>query len=187
MIITIAGSPGAGKREIARSLAGRLGMRFVEIPDVRRALAQDNEVSDVELEAVGEHEYWTDREVDDYLEEFAASHENLVIASRFAFHLAPHSFKVRLSRDPLVTAHELARSHDDRYGDSPDEIVAALAERLDEDRERGRRYYGKDPHDPAHFDLVLDTSRLDDDRVVQLLSGALSSVKDGWNAESEHI
>lgn len=187
MIVTIAGSPGAGKREVGRALADRLGFRFLEVPDLRRALAKDHEVPDSELEAVGEHEFWTDHQVDEYLEELAASYENLVISSRFGFHLVPHSFKVRLECDPIVTAHRHVRRGVDRYGDSADEIVASLRKRIDEDRARGSRFYGKDPHDLSHFDLVLDVSSFEHDHVVELLSSALSSVKTLWTPESEHI
>lgn len=185
MIVTIAGSPGAGKREVGRALAQALGYRFLEIPDLRRALANDHEVSDSELEAVGEHEFWTDDQVDEYLEELAASYENLVISARFAFHLVPHSFKVHLSCDPIVLAHRFSRSGDDRYGDSVDEIAASFSKRLEEDRSRGLTFYRKDPHDPRHFDLVLDISRFEHGQIVDMLVSALSSVKEHW--QPEHI
>jgi len=183
MIITIAGAPGAGKREVGRAVAERLGFRFLEIPDVRRALAKDQEVSESELEAVGEHEFWTDAQVDEYLEELAVTYENLVISSRFGFRLVPHSFKVRLECDPLITAHRLLHRGEDRYGDSVDETVASLTSRIADDRIRGMRYYGADPHEASHFDLVLDVSRFEHDHVVEILSAALSGVKSRFGPE----
>lgn len=180
MIVTIAGSPGAGKREVGRALAHRLGFTFFDVPALRRALAKDRNVSESEFEAAGEHEYWTDDEVDSYLEELGATYENIVVSSRFGFSLIDHSFKVRLSCDPIVTAHRLRTQDDDSYGDTVDEIVATLNDRIRKDSERGMRFYGRDPHDPEGFDLVLDVSKLEHDDVVELLSSALTPLKATW-------
>ena len=187
MIITIAAAPGAGKREIAAIMARRLGFRCVTIPDLRRSLARDRDVSESELLGVDESEFWTDEQVDEHLEELAASYENLIVASRFGFHLVPHSFKVMLLCDHLIAAQRLRARGDDRYGVGIDEVVSAIIERVAADRERGKRFYSIDPHDPAHFDLVLDTSRLEVEQTVDLLTSGIASLKDSWSNGPEHI
>lgn len=187
MIITVSASPGAGKRSIAKLMSEELGFRCVTIPDLRRSLARDRDVSDVELVAAGESDFWTDRQVDEHLEEVSASYENLVIASRFGFALVPHSFKILLVCDPLVTAQRLRSSGDDRYGVSIDEVVSSIRERLEHDRDRGARFYDVDPHDPAHFDLVLDTSRLTHEQTVDLLTSGIARLKESWCDGPEHI
>ena len=187
MIITLSGSPGARKREIAHLMSERLGFRCVTIPDLRRSLARDRDVSDTELLGAGESNFWTDQQIDEHLEEISASFENLVVASRFGFTIVPHSFKVLLVCDPIITAQRLRSSGDDRYGVSIDEVVASIRERIAHDRERGARFYDVDPHDPAHFDLVLDTSRLTHEQTVDVLTSGIAHLKDSWSGRHEHI
>jgi CMP/dCMP kinase len=187
VIITISASPGAGKRMIARLMSERLGFRCVTIPDLRRSLARDHDVSDAELLAAGESDYWTDGQVDEHLEEMSASFENLIIASRFGFMLVPHSFKIMLVCDPIVSAHRLRSLGEDRYGLSIDEVVFSINERIAADRERGMRFYDTDPHDPSHFDLVLDTSRLTPEQTVDMLTSGIACLKESWSDRPEHI
>lgn len=185
MIVTISGTPGAGKTAIAKRVAAEIGFSFSSIADLRQRLSRENELSEAENE---NHELWTDDQIDEYLEEIGASYDNLIIASRFAFHLVPHSFKVLLTCDPLVAARRLVRRRDERYGEELGEIEAAITERIEKDRARGTRFYGKDPHDPKHFDLVLDLSRLDEDEAVGLLTAGLGSLSGIWkNSGPEHI
>jgi|OM-RGC.v1.024173085 Cytidylate kinase len=143
MIITIAGSPGVGKREVGRALASRLGFRFLDVAGLRLSLARERGLLDEDTE-----HFLTDQEIDEYIEELSATYENLVIASRFAHMFVRDAFKVRIDR-----SIENARS--------------------EEDRERGMRFYGGDPHDPNRFDLALDVSSLDHDRIVELLESMI--------------
>ena len=187
MIITISATPGAGKHDVARSVAERLGFRYVSMTDVRRRLARDRDVTEEELVAGGENEFWTDREVDEHLEEIAASFENMVVASRFGFTLIPHSFKVFLSCDPLIAAQRLRSSGEERYGVSFDEVVESIRSRISSDRERGLSFYRIDPHDPSHFDLVLDISRLNREQTVDVLTSSIGRLRNSWSLEPERI
>lgn len=188
MIVTVSGSPGAGKTAIAKRLAEALGYSFSSIADIRRRVSRERGVSASELEQTGENEYWTDDEIDEYLEEMGASYDNVVIASRFGFHLVPGSFKVLLVCDPAIAARRLIEAGEDRYGENLDEAIAALEQRASEDRQRGARFYGKDPHDPNNYDLVLDISRLEESDAVAVLSSGLGSINETWeNSGPEHI
>jgi cytidylate kinase len=65
------------------------------------------------------------------------------------------AFKVWLTCDEDERIRRLV----DRDGADPDEQRRATRERVAQESDRYRRYYGADPSDPSIYDLVLDSTR----------------------------
>jgi len=164
MIITIAGLPGAGKTSAARELAKRLGKRFFSIGDLRGQMAMERGITIDELNASG-----TDSDVaaDEFQKKLAATEDDIILEGRLSWYFVPRSFKVLMSVDPVEGARRIfsekkvkgsARADEHSYA-TIGETQAALAARMQSDRERYQQLYGiGDFVDPKNFDLVVDTT-----------------------------
>src|SRR5512135_2381569 len=96
MIITITGTPGAGKTSVAKELAKRLGMKFYSVGAIRGQMAIDRGITIHELNAMGTE---SDVIADQKQKELGASGENLIIEGRLSWFFIPDSFKVLVTVD----------------------------------------------------------------------------------------
>jgi CMP/dCMP kinase len=165
MIISIAGSAGCGKTSTARSLAGRLGYTYYSVGGLRGRIAQEMGLTIDGLNALGEQDPSTDRIADEYQRELGRKEDNFVIEGRLAWHFIPHSFKVYLTCDVDEAARRVffARKQETDRSDEPlykdlGEAKRVLTERTASDVRRYEKHYGLNYQDPAHYDLVLDTT-----------------------------
>ncbi len=181
MIISISGKAGSGKSTIAERLAQTLGYQRYYIGGLRRKMAADRGLTLEELNALGEREAWTDREVDEYAAQLGKTEDNFVIEGRTMFHFIPHSLKLFLDVSEeegarRIFSHLQAGASKDRNEarnlHSIDDVLAANRKRLASDILRYRTHYGiENVYDPKHFDLWLDTTRLNPDAVFERVLG----------------
>ena len=160
MIITISGMPGSGKSTVGKLLAAKLGYRFYSMGDLRGKMATERGMTIDELNAVGEREGWTDRDVDEYQKKLGETEDNFVFDGLISFHFIPQAFKVFLDIDPRVAA---ARIHADARPDEEtvrtvEERQAQIAKRIASNESRYQKHYGVTFRDQSKFDLVIDTS-----------------------------
>ncbi len=181
MIITIAGTPGAGKTTIARLLSQRLGIPWYSVGDLRGKMAQERGMTIDQLNALGEREAFTDTEVDEYQRQLGTSGQSFIMEGRLSWHFIPHSFKVFLTADPAIAGRRLhqARLKNNERSDeplytSPEDAAHYAAERIACDQRRFEKYYGVDFLNPTCFDLAIDTSnRLTAQETVDEILAAL--------------
>ena len=180
MIISISGMPGSGKSTVARLLAKKLGIRRYSMGDMRRELARRKGLVLGELNKIGESEDWTDREVDDYQKRLGETEDNFVVEGRTSFFLIPKSFKVFLEVNPRTGAERIFRHmkevdrNEGRF-DSVEDLIASLKKREESDRKRYLKYYKIDITDRTQYDLILDTTDLKPEQVVDKILEAISS------------
>lgn len=166
MIISITGAPGSGKTSVGKLLAERLGYRFYSVGGLRGKMALDRGIRLDELNRIGETDASTDTSIDDYQKELGAQEDDFVIEGRLSWHFIPHSFKVLLTCDTTEAARRVFQARqEDREGRadepeyaSPEEAQKAIEERIASDVRRYKKYYDLDYRDPAHYDLVVDTT-----------------------------
>jgi len=175
MIITLSGMPGSGKSTIGDMLARKLGCKRYSMGDLRGKMAMDRGMTIDELNALGETEDWTDKQVDEYQEKLGKEEDNFVIDGRLSFYFIPHSFKVFLDVDPLegakrVFAHQRP---DEARANSVEELQERMRQRADHDDRRYRKYYGISFRDRSKFDLVIDTTQLTPGEIVDRILQAL--------------
>lgn len=172
MIISIAGMPGTGKTSCARILSERLGgWPTYSAGGLRGKMATDRGMTIDQLNALGEHEAFTDKEVDAYQAELGRTEDNFIIEGRLAWHFIPQSFKVMLICAPAEAARrvfesrkdpsESAQRSDETNYQSVEETAKAIADRIASDARRYAKYYGVDYTDPKNYDLVIDTTSLE--------------------------
>ena len=170
MIITISGMPGSGKTTVGKLLAKKLGFSFYSIGDLRGKMAMEHGLTIDELNELGMKEEWTDKEADEYQKKVGTKEDNFVIESRLGFHFIPHSFKVFLKVNLKTGAERIFRDPrpDEKKRKSVEETIEGIRKRMENDRLRYRKYYGIDDFaDEKHFDLVIDTTNLTPEEVVE--------------------
>ena len=167
MIITISGLPGSGKSTVGKMLAKRLGFKFYSIGDLRGKWAVERGISINELNELGEREDWTDKKADDYQKGLGEREDGFVIDGRLSFHFIPESFKVFLTVKMSEGARRiLDDDRPDEKGSSAEGLEHSLGERIESDDKRYRKLYGVDFRDEHNYDLVIDTTSLTPQRVV---------------------
>ena len=183
MIITLSGLPGSGKTTIASMLAERLGVPWYSMGDLRGKMAADRGMTIDQLNALGESEAFTDKEVDDYQAKLGTGAESFVIDGRLSWHFIPQAFKVFLYVDPVEGARRVfeaqkthARADEAAYG-SIEDATRALEARTASDQRRYQKYYGLDIMRRDNYDLWLDTSSLTPQQIVATVLAAVEARK----------
>jgi cytidylate kinase len=163
MIITITGTPGAGKTSAAKILAKRLNMKFYSAGDILEKMADEKGVTIDELISGNDD---ADHEIDGFQKKLGKTEDNIIVEGKIAWHMIPRSFKILVT----VDEHEGARRiYDDKKTgghrtdepdySSTDEAEKIMRLRVERYVAKFKRLYGIDNYfDSSHYDLVLDTT-----------------------------
>jgi len=170
MIVTISGKPGSGKTTVAKKLSEKLDYNFYSMGDLRRKMALDRGMSISELNELGEKEDFTDKEVDEYQKELGKKEDNFVIEGRLSFFFISNSLKVYLDAESEIRSERIFndKRESEKYG-SLNEVEGVLSKRVESDMRRYDKYYGVNCYDVEKFDLIIDTSDISTDEVVDLI------------------
>jgi CMP/dCMP kinase len=185
MIITISGQAGSGKTTVGRLLAKRLNVDFYDIGTLRKIAAQKRKMTIEEYNSFGMTHPETDKDADAETVRLAKASDNFVIQGRLAYHFIPRSFKVYLTIKPDVAAYRLSLDNKNNNHNNPErnsksrdagieEIRHLSIERDDSDRKRYKKIYGiEDFSDAKNYDLIIDTSNITPEHVVEKIMMAL--------------
>ncbi len=165
-IITISGKPGSGKSSTADKVAEMLGYTRHSSGDMVRNLLSREGVTLAEYNNRAKNDHALDEKVDEYLRNLRTK-QDIVVDSRLGFYWIPESFKVYLDLDlQVATARIYKDAIDNKMRSKSGELVASLGdaaravnERMNAEQQRFKDLYNVDPYNPAHFDLIIDTSR----------------------------
>lgn len=166
MIITIAGKPGSGKTTVTRMLAATLGYHYYSAGQRMKELAAKRGISLNQLLEQATRDPSIDKEVDDWQAQLGKKEKKFVLDSRLGFHFIPGAFKVFLDVDLDISAERLYQgSH---LGERTlNETKAFIQRRIDAEILRFSKQYNVNHFDFSHFNLVLVTSALPPERIVQ--------------------
>ncbi|MBN2112473.1 nucleoside monophosphate kinase [Candidatus Woesearchaeota archaeon] len=168
MKITIAGTPGSGKSTVAQELAKKLEFNKFSAGDFMRNLAKEKGITPLELSRQAEQEREIDGKIDRWVEATGEADDNFVMEGRIAFNFIPDSVKIFLD----VSDDEAARRifHEKRAEEKENTTQAATFEnirkRKESEKKRYKEYYGIDCTDPDNYDLVIDTTGIPVEKVV---------------------
>lgn len=174
MIITLSGDPGSGKSTIAKAIAKALHLKHHSTGDMRGLLAQEKGITIDELNRQGETDPYSDKIVDERIARMGEEEDDFVIDSRLAWHFIPESIKVYLACDLATAAERILndktsskrhRTDEPDYADAAD-VERHLKARVASDKKRFGQYYGIDSTDKRHYDLVVDTTHLPLQKVI---------------------
>jgi predicted cytidylate kinase len=178
MRITISGPPGSGKTTVCKLLAERLGIEYVISGNVFRSMAHRLHLSLSEFGRLAKEDPKYDRMIDEDMVSTARGKEDIVLEGRLAAHnLARQSipaFKVYLDAPPRVRAERIV----EREHGGVDRALTEMLEREECEAERYRLWYGIDLGDMGVYDLVVDTSTLTPQEIVDLIVQKMGG--EGW-------
>ena len=179
MIITIGGTPGSGKTTIANRLAEKLGYKHVSIGDLRGKVATEHGLTIDELNEIGKTEFWTDEEVDKELARIGKQEDNFVIDTWIGFHLISHSVKIFLKVDIKIGAERIFKDQrpDEPKKETKEEVEEMLKKRLEDTNARFKKYYKADMLDESHYDLVIDTTNITPEQVIDKILKKIATFK----------
>lgn len=166
MIITITGLPGSGKTTVVKQLSEMLGIPWYSVGNLRGKMAEERGMTIDELNALGETEAFTDKEVDEYQTKLGQSGESFIIDGRLSWYFIPNSFKIFLDVNPNVGAQRIydaskkGERDDEKAYESVEEVKQFIADRVASDISRYQKYYEVDFLDRSNYNLVLDTTNL---------------------------
>ncbi len=163
MIISISGTPGAGKTTIAKELSRKLKYKHYSVGSIMDRIAKQKKMYIEDLAAVREKDDSIDKEVDEYQIGLGKKKENFVIDSRLGFYFIPNSFKIFLFCDIDVAVGRIFKNQRaaERTYKTKAELKKALRKRILQDKRIYKKLYGIDNfYDKKHFNLSVDTSKL---------------------------
>lgn len=172
-IITISGNIASGKSEVAKSLAEKLSYEVYKASEEFRCKAREYNMTLVEFNEYLVANSEIDKYVDTCTQEYVKQKDNLIVDARLGFYISQDSFKVYLKANLEEAAKRLyvvakERGREENYA-SVDEARAAIKEREKAERDRYISRYGVDILDLANYDLVVDTTRVSSEEVVNIV------------------
>ncbi|MCB9361937.1 cytidylate kinase family protein [Candidatus Woesearchaeota archaeon] len=186
MRITVGGTPGSGKSTIARKLADKLHLTRYYMGQIFRDCAKEKGMTLTEYLELGETDPHIDREVDEYQKRLS-SEDNIIVEGRTSFFFIPDSIKVFVKADIEEAAR---RIHHDKSGtrnegdlDSLEKTLQEVRRRIRTDTKRYQKYYGIDVYDPRHFDIIIDTTALDEKQAFEEALKKLNAEADARSSQ----
>jgi len=174
MIITLSGQAGAGKTTVGRMLAKKLGYNYYDIGTLRKMAAKERGMTIEDYNIYGLTHHETDTDADAETIKLSKTENNFVIQGRLAYNFIPKSLKVYLIVDPNIAALRLSKDNDNPERNSKSkqasfETIRRLCiERDTGDILRYKKIYGIDDFtDKKHYDLIIDTSNITPEQVVE--------------------
>ncbi|MDR2681283.1 MAG: cytidylate kinase family protein [Tannerella sp.] len=169
-IISLTGDLGSGKSTVSSILCDRLKYDYIYTGEIQRRIAAKYNMTTTELNKYSETHPEIDREIDSTFKSLNDS-ENLIVDSRLAWFFIPASFKVFLKTNLFVSAERIAgdtKRKSESYESKEDAAYHIIARKTSENKRYGD-LYGADCSNLNNFDMVVDTSFVEPERVAGII------------------
>jgi len=180
MKITISGALGSGKSTIAKLLAKKLNLKHYSTGDFMRKLAAERNLTILELNNIAVKEDWVDKELDERQIKFGIEEDNFVIDGRLSWHFIKDSIKIYLDVSDEVAAKRIWLDLKNRETESPksiEKLMEEIKERKQKEIERYLKKYNINHHDKSNYDLVIDTTSIPIEKVIEKILNYLKNKK----------
>lgn len=171
--VTIFGLAGTGTTTVGKLLAARLRVPFMSSGNMFRAKAKELCLTLYDFEKLCNEDDSYDRALDAEIEMYGKMHESFVFESRLAWHFIPDSFKVKIICDLDTRIARIAGRDKETFEEKKKKTLT----REEDGPKRYREYYGITEFAPdAAFDLILDSTELSPEEIVERIARALGKV-----------
>lgn len=164
--ITIFGLAGTGKGTAVNILKERLGYKSFSGGDFARETARKLGVTLLEIDELSKTDKNIDIERDKVIADFGKNNDNFIVEARLGWYFIPDSFKICFICDFDERTMRIARRE---YKD----IEVVRKETIQREKsiyERFDKYYGiKDFETTPKFDLVIDTTKISPEEIVETI------------------
>ncbi|WP_136688359.1 (d)CMP kinase [Halorhabdus amylolytica] len=173
MLITVSGPAGSGKSTLAESLADALDYEHVSGGDIFRSLAEERDMTPLELNKQAEEDEEIDLDLDRRLRTISRDRDDLVLESRLAGWMASDHADLKLWLDApvAVRADRIAQ----RENKPIEQAKTETRERGESEAQRYQEYYGIDIDDLSIYDLAINTARWGPQGVLSVVLHAVES------------
>lgn len=180
-ILTIGGLPGTGTTTACRTLSQKTGLPHVYAGQRFRDLANAKGMTLAEFSAYAEQHPEVDRQLDAWQAEILAAGRPVILEGRMSGYLAYRdrrpAYKVWFTCDPYERGKRLV----EREGGDLEDMMERMQRREASEHKRYLEFYGYDSHELGVYDLVLDTSELSRERVVEAILNGYSAAARKWS------
>ena len=179
MIITISSLPGSGKSTVAKLIAKRLWFEHYSTGDFQREFAKEHGLTITQFGELEAKDKKFDLMVDKRTEQIAKTKDNFVIDSWLAPHFVPKAIKIFLECDEKVRAkRRLPQKRKTEQFSTIEDAIKDMRQRIKCNRERWLKYYNYDFLDMGNYDLVVDTTKLTPEQIVDKILKFVKDVKE---------
>lgn len=172
-LVAVAGLPGTGTTTLCRILAKRLELPHVYAGQFFREMAKEHNMDLVAFGEYAEAHPEVDTELDRRMMDVAKQRGVIIEGRMSAWQLdeaGVGGLKVLLEAPEDVRAKRVAG----REGvEDVQKILVENRHREASEAKRYREYYGFDPNDPRHYDLVIDSSDKTPDEIADIVVARL--------------
>ena len=174
VLIAVAGLPGTGTTTLCRILSPRLRLPHVYAGQIFRDMAKEHSMGVNEFGEYAETHPEIDIELDRRMIDVARKGEAILEGRMAAWQMREahaSGLKVLLEAPEEVRARRVA----DREGVKDGmHVLAQNRHREASEAKRYREFYGFDPNDPRHYDLVIDSSTRTPEAIADLVVSKLA-------------
>jgi len=173
MLITVSGPAGSGKSTLAGNLADALDYEHVSGGDIFRSLAEERDMTPLELNKAAEEDDQIDRDLDRRLRDIAAERDDLVLESRLAGWMAGEhaDMKLWLTAPLDARADRIAQRENKPF----EQARTETEERSESEAQRYADYYDIEFDDLSIYDLAINTARWDPQGTLSIALHAVDS------------
>jgi CMP/dCMP kinase len=167
MKITLSGTAGSGKSSVAKKIAEKLGYKHFSMGDFQRELALEHGLTILEWGKLEATDKKYDLMVDEKQKQIGTDNDEFVMDSWLAALFIPDSVKIFLTAD--IDECVRRRLGHKRKEENFDDIKIAkenMLERKKVNRDRWIEFYDFDITDLNNYDLVIDTTNITIEEVV---------------------
>jgi cytidylate kinase len=180
LLITITGTPGSGKGTVAKLLSKKYQAPHYSIGDIFRRIARAKGMTLVDYIKWGESHPSVDLAPDRWAARQSKKTRLGIYDGRTMFLFVKPSYKIFLKCSLAAGAQRITGdSHVKRRYEADltnlRQATAALKRRIASDRKRYLKLYHVDFYDRKHYDLVVDTTKLTPNQVLQRIVKFISS------------
>ncbi len=174
--IVLSGCAGSGKTTVGKALAERMGYRFLSAGELARQHAERLGYSIQELQKHLANHPDYDRELDAYLTRWGMENEGYVLDYRLGFYFLPAAFSIYLDVSAEVAAQRIARQNrTTEFANvvEPAVVLKSLSQRNTQMKNRFLDLYHVDFTQTDHYNLVVQTDRLNVVETVNFIADRL--------------